>query len=131
MSNLSENFKSLYKNFKQYAQFGTVPTVKQDDGSEVLQNSFYKSVYYIDSVLGPIKDMIVGVNKDTNTNTSTTLGNRKETIKGRTHNAFSYVFANSLLALYTGVAYIAYLPHKLFSYLKRDKWLRISCRVCQ
>ncbi|MEY2393181.1 hypothetical protein [Wolbachia endosymbiont of Tettigetta isshikii] len=63
-----------------------------------------------------MKDMLVGVNKDADA--STTLGSRKETIKGRTHNAFSYIFANSLLALYKGVAYLAYLPHKLFSYLR-------------
>lgn len=33
MLNLSENFKSSRKNFNQYAQFGTVPTVKQGDDS--------------------------------------------------------------------------------------------------
>ncbi|OWZ24879.1 hypothetical protein [Wolbachia endosymbiont of Wuchereria bancrofti] len=48
-----------HNNFKQYAQQGTVPAVEQNNGSKVPQNSFYKSVYYIDSVLGPIKDMLV------------------------------------------------------------------------
>ncbi|MCM1001405.1 MAG: hypothetical protein KTV72_03695, partial [Wolbachia endosymbiont of Melophagus ovinus] len=110
MSNLSENFKNSYENFKQYAHNGTVPTVTENN-SEVPQNCFYKSVHYIDNVVGPVKDMLVGVNKGADA--STTLGNRKEAIKGRAHNASSYVFANSLLVLYTGAAYIAYLPHKL------------------
>ncbi|MDG7053065.1 MAG: hypothetical protein LKM45_04245 [Wolbachia endosymbiont of Alcedoecus sp.] len=52
---------SLYDNFKQYAQFGTVPTVKQDDGSQVLQNCFYKSVDHINSVVGPVKNVLFGV----------------------------------------------------------------------
>ncbi len=115
MSNLSENFKNSYENFKQYAHNGTVPTVTENN-SEVPQNCFYKSVHYIDNVVGPVKDMLVGVNKGADA--STTLGNRKEAIKGRAHNASSYVFANSLLVLYTGAAYIAYLPHKLFSHLR-------------
>lgn len=40
----------ICKNFKQYAQQGTIPTVEQNNGNKVSQNSFYKSVYYIDSV---------------------------------------------------------------------------------
>ncbi|MCA4774475.1 hypothetical protein [Wolbachia endosymbiont of Mansonella perstans] len=117
MSNLSEDFKSSYKNFKQYARFGTVHAVKRDDGSKVSQNCFYKSVYYIDSVIGPVKDMIVGVNKDADTST-TTLGKREKRVYGTRHNELYAGFANLLLVLHTGTAYLAYLPHKLFSYLR-------------
>ncbi|MGL9731770.1 MAG: hypothetical protein ACR5KX_03060 [Wolbachia sp.] len=59
MSNLSENFKSSYENFKQYARFNTVPVA--ENNNQVPQNCFYKFVYYIDSVLGPVKDAVFGV----------------------------------------------------------------------
>ncbi|MDR0288879.1 MAG: hypothetical protein LBH78_02410 [Rickettsiales bacterium] len=54
MSNLSENFKNSYENFKQYAHNGTVPTVT-DNSSQVPQNCFYKSVDHVNSVVGPVK----------------------------------------------------------------------------
>jgi len=115
MSNLSENFKSSYKNFKQYAKHGTVPVA--ENNGQVPQNSFYKSLYHIDSVVGPVKDMLVGVNKDTDAST-TTLGKREEKVCGTRHNGFYSSFANLFLVLYTGFAYLTHLPKKLFSHLK-------------
>ncbi len=70
-----------YNNFKQYAQQGTVPAVEQNNGSKVLQNSFYKSVYYINSVLWPIKGMLVGVKHDLNTS-GITMGRREKVVWG-------------------------------------------------
>lgn len=116
MSSLCENLKYSYENFKQYAQHGTVPAVEKNN-SQVPQNCFYKSVYHIDSVVGPVKDMLVGVNKDADTST-TTLGKREKKVCGTRHNGFYHGFANLLLVLYTGFAYITYLPYKLFSHLK-------------
>ncbi|MDR2609608.1 MAG: hypothetical protein LBC06_03375 [Rickettsiales bacterium] len=57
MSNLSENFKSSYKNFKQYAYNGTVPAETQKDLSMVPQNCFYESVDHINNVVGPVKNV--------------------------------------------------------------------------
>ncbi|NUX01730.1 hypothetical protein GO685_04535 [Wolbachia endosymbiont of Madathamugadia hiepei] len=57
MSNLSENFKSSYKNFKQYAEDGSVPVETQKDLSVVSQNCFYKSVDHINSVVGLVKNV--------------------------------------------------------------------------
>ncbi|MDM8334844.1 hypothetical protein [Wolbachia pipientis] len=116
MSSLSENLKHSYNNFNEYAKYGTVPTVTENN-SQVPQNSFYRSVHYIDGVLGPIKDMIVGVNKDVNTST-TTLGRREKGVCGVKHNELYSSFANLFLVFYTGFAYLMYLPHKLFSHLR-------------
>ena len=63
MSNLSGNFKSSYKNFKQYAQHGTVPVVTENN-SQVPQNCFHKSVHYIDNIVGPVKNVLFGVKSD-------------------------------------------------------------------
>lgn len=106
---------SLYNNFKQYAKQGTVPAAK--DRGEVPQNCFYKSVHYIDNVVGPVKDMLVGVNKDADTS-ATTLGKREKKVCGTKHNGLYSSFANLFLVFYTGFAYLMYLPHKLFSHLR-------------
>lgn len=47
---------SSYSNFKKYVKFGDVPT-KSVRGNEVPQNNFYKSVHYINSVIGPVKNV--------------------------------------------------------------------------
>lgn len=61
--------------------------------------------------------MLVGVNKDADTST-TTLGKREKKVCGTRHNGLYHGFANLLLVLYTGVAYLTYLPVKLISHLK-------------
>ncbi|WCR53370.1 MAG: hypothetical protein PG981_000392 [Wolbachia endosymbiont of Ctenocephalides orientis wCori] len=50
---------SIYKNFKKYVKYGIVPGIKKN-GHLVPQNSFYKSVHYIDSVIGSVKDTVFG-----------------------------------------------------------------------
>lgn len=50
---------SSYSNFKKYVKFGDVPT-KSVRGNEVPQNNFYKSVHYINSVIGPVKNVALG-----------------------------------------------------------------------
>ncbi|GFQ99209.1 uncharacterized protein TNCT_313241 [Trichonephila clavata] len=69
MSGAYESLKETYGNFQKYVKYSTIPAIEKSDNSRVPQNSFYKSVYYIDSALGPIKDMIVGVNYDSDTPT--------------------------------------------------------------
>lgn len=59
---------SLYSNFKDYDQCGKVPTKRvpcfgyyhnsrYDYVGEIPQNSFYKSVHCIDSIVRPVKDV--------------------------------------------------------------------------
>ncbi|WP_265030948.1 hypothetical protein [Wolbachia endosymbiont (group B) of Athalia cordata] len=50
---------SLFKNFSGYAKFGDVPT-KSVGCNKIPQNSFYKSVYLINSVIGPVKNVALG-----------------------------------------------------------------------
>ncbi|MDR1139041.1 MAG: hypothetical protein LBJ80_01720 [Rickettsiales bacterium] len=90
MSNLSENFKSSYKNFKQYAHNGTVPVEIQKDLSMVPQNCFYKSVDHINSVVGPVK------NVTSNTTAITTFA----------------LTSIVLQPLYLAFAYLSYWPAK-------------------
>lgn len=117
MSDVYESLKKTYGNFQKYVNYSTIPAIKKSDNSRVPQNSFYKSVYYIDSALGPIKDMIVGVNYDFDTPTMC-LGRRSKRVYGKEYNLDHANIANLLLVLYTGFAYVTYLPYKLFSHLK-------------
>ncbi|QOD37860.1 hypothetical protein [Candidatus Wolbachia massiliensis] len=117
MPGLSENLKHLYKNFIKYAKYGVVPAKYGENNDLVPENSFYKSVYYIDSVLGPIKDMIVGVNYDSNIPTMC-LGRRKKRVDGKEYNLDYANVTNLLLVLYTGFAYLTYLPRKLLSHFE-------------
>ena len=49
---------NLFGNFSRYAKFGDIPRKSVGYfGNEVSQNSFYKSVYYINSVVGPVKNV--------------------------------------------------------------------------
>jgi hypothetical protein len=66
---------NTWKNFKNYAEFGPVPTVEKN-GNLVPQNSFYESVHYVDSVVGPIKDALCGVRIYNDCD----VGNRKKAI---------------------------------------------------
>lgn len=50
---------SSYSNFKKYIKFGYVPT-KSVRGNEVPQNSFYKSVYLINSLVVTVKNVALG-----------------------------------------------------------------------
>lgn len=47
---------NLFENFSEYAARGIVPT-RRFGYHLVPQNSFYKSVHYIDSVVGPVKNV--------------------------------------------------------------------------
>lgn len=80
---------SLYKNFKEYSRYGTVPT-KSVRGNEVPQNSFYKSVHYINSVIGPVKNVALAMIRIT-----------------------TFALANiALQPLYLALAYLSYWPAK-------------------
>ncbi|APR98122.1 hypothetical protein [Wolbachia endosymbiont of Folsomia candida] len=85
---------SIYENFKTYSKYGTVPCrYNRNSRNEVPQNSFYKSVDYINSVVRPIQSVI-----------SSLIGQI-------THLSFSIVLAPLCLAL----AYSTYWPAKLLT----------------
>lgn len=54
-----KNMLSIYKYFKKYVKYGIIPGIEKN-GHLVPQNSFYKSVHYIDSIVGPVKDTVFG-----------------------------------------------------------------------
>lgn len=83
---------SLYDNFKEYAECGNVPT-KGVGYNKVPENSFYKSVDLINSVIGPVKNVAFGDNSLTALTT--------------------YTLANiALQPLYLALAYLSYWPAK-------------------
>ncbi|MBS9531870.1 MULTISPECIES: hypothetical protein [unclassified Wolbachia] len=86
---------SLFKNFNRYAKYGTVPAAKNN--SEVPQNSFYKSVHYINSVIGPVKNVALGSYK------------KNPSMIG----IITFALANVVLQpLYLALAYLSYWPAK-------------------
>ncbi|WP_265036010.1 hypothetical protein [Wolbachia endosymbiont (group A) of Anomoia purmunda] len=95
----------VYKNFKKYAQYRAV-----SDDSQVLQNCFYKSVYYIDSVVGPVKDALFGVEESFSSHIS--LGGRGHRDSGMTSDAVSGLTNIVLQSLYLAFAYLSYWPAK-------------------
>ncbi|WP_395462990.1 hypothetical protein [Wolbachia endosymbiont of Cantharis cryptica] len=85
---------SLY-NFKGYAANGTVPTVTKNN-SQVPQNCFYQSVDHINSVVGPVKNVVFGVGK-----------------QGGMVSLTTFTLANIVLRpLYLAFAYLSYWPAK-------------------
>lgn len=90
---------SLYKNFKEYSRYGTVPT-KSVRGNEVPQNSFYKSVHYINSVIGPVKNVALGL--------YIAEGGCNSMVRG-----IAFIPVNIVLqSLYLALAYLSYWPAK-------------------
>ncbi|MDG7055757.1 MAG: hypothetical protein LJD31_04500, partial [Wolbachia endosymbiont of Menacanthus eurysternus] len=45
---------SVYQYFKRYVEYGIVPAKRTKDFTLVPESSFYKSVHYIDNVLGSV-----------------------------------------------------------------------------
>ncbi|WP_264682974.1 MULTISPECIES: hypothetical protein [unclassified Wolbachia] len=86
---------NLYDNFKKYAKFGDVPT-KSVGCNKIPQNSFYKSVYLINSVVGPVKNVALGSYQNPSMIQTTT-----------------FALASVILQpLYLALAYLSYWPAK-------------------
>lgn len=86
---------NLFKNFSKYAARRIVSTRRFGDHI-VSQNSFYKSVHYIDSVVGPVKNVAF----DSSWRRSLT-------------DLTTYTLANiALQPLYLALAYLSYWPVK-------------------
>lgn len=87
---------SLYKNFKEYSRYRTVPTKIVRD-NKVPQNSFYKSVDLINSVIGPVKNVALGSYK------------KNPSMIG----IITFALASVILQpLYLALAYLSYWPAK-------------------
>ncbi|WP_265021388.1 hypothetical protein [Wolbachia endosymbiont (group A) of Icerya purchasi] len=52
---------SVYRYFRRYVEYGIVPAKRAKNYTLVPEDSFYKSVHYVDNVLGPVKDVICEV----------------------------------------------------------------------
>ncbi|WP_425384407.1 hypothetical protein [Wolbachia endosymbiont (group B) of Eupithecia inturbata] len=86
---------SSYSNFKKYVKFGDVPT-KSVGCNKIPQNSFYKSVYLINSVVGPVKNVALGSYQNPSMIQTTT-----------------FALASVILQpLYLALAYLSYWPAK-------------------
>ncbi|APR98523.1 hypothetical protein [Wolbachia endosymbiont of Folsomia candida] len=68
---------SIWQNFKDYARYGTVPTIEKN-GNFVPANSFYESVKIVDDLLGSIKDPLSGV--ESCEASDNYVGNRKQEV---------------------------------------------------
>ncbi|WP_264686700.1 hypothetical protein [Wolbachia endosymbiont (group B) of Rhopobota naevana] len=87
---------SSYSNFKKYVKFGDVPT-KSVGCNKIPQNSFYKSVYLINSVVGPVKNVALGSYK------------KNLSMIG----IITFALASVILQpLYLALAYLSYWPAK-------------------
>lgn len=88
---------NLFKNFSKYAARGIIPTRDGHFGCQVPQNSFYKSVHYINSVIGPVKNVALGSYKK-----------NPSMIE-----IITFALANVVLQpLYLALAYLSYWPAK-------------------
>ncbi|QJT94683.1 hypothetical protein HGO53_05470 [Wolbachia endosymbiont of Diaphorina citri] len=87
---------NLFENFSKYAARGIVPT-RRFGYHLVPQNSFYKSVHYIDSVVGPVKNVALGSYK------------KNPSMIG----IITFALASVILQpLYLALAYLSYWPAK-------------------
>ncbi|MDG7056699.1 MAG: hypothetical protein LKM43_00905 [Wolbachia endosymbiont of Penenirmus auritus] len=124
---------SVYQYFKRYVQYGIVPAERTENHTLVPESSFYKSVHYIDNVLGPVKDVICGVEiKDDHNNQY--IVNR-EYVGYRAGKVYSLCQLVAFLAtsivlqpLLLTAAYLSYFPLKLFSKITGDNYLKASTR---
>ncbi|WP_253299874.1 hypothetical protein [Wolbachia endosymbiont of Chironomus riparius] len=106
---------SVYKNFNNYTHYGTIPAVRKCDNRKVPQNNFYRSVNYINNVVGPIKDAIFGVGIICAHLSHYTIGNRnlKSSHFHGINQLIIYSSVNiSLQVLYLTFAYLSYWPLK-------------------
>lgn len=110
---------SLYSDFKDYAIFGVVPTIQVTScisgcsksyncynsdhysiNNKILQNSFYKSLYLINIVIGPVRNVLFG-------------DRRSNAILPSVTSIVTFALANVVLQpLYLMLAYLLYWPAK-------------------
>jgi len=102
------------ENFKYYAKYGTVPTKDTKDYTQVPENRFYKSVHYVDSVVGPVKDVLFGVQRGFHYDKIGRRNNRSHDLIG----LCCFAVTDAILQLaYLAFAYLSYWPKKGLSKL--------------
>ncbi|MDR1139369.1 MAG: hypothetical protein LBJ80_01175 [Rickettsiales bacterium] len=124
---------SVYQYFKRYVEYGIVPARRMEGYTLAPESSFYKSVHYIDNVLGPVKDIICGVeNEDDHNNqymkSREYVGYRAGKVYPLCQLAAFLATSVVLQPLLLTVAYLSYFPFKLFSKITGDNCLKASTR---
>ncbi|MCM1001427.1 MAG: hypothetical protein KTV72_03820 [Wolbachia endosymbiont of Melophagus ovinus] len=122
---------SVYQYFKRYVEYGIVPAKRTKDFTLVPKSSFYKSVHYIDNVLGPVKDIICGVESEDDHNNqymSEYVGYRAGKVYSLCQLAAFLATSIVLQPLLLTAAYLSYFPLKLFSKITGDNCLKASTR---
>ncbi|MBS9530623.1 hypothetical protein INQ25_04415 [Wolbachia endosymbiont of Rhagoletis cerasi] len=118
---------SVYQYFRRYVEYGVVPAKRAEDCTLVPENSFYKSVHYVDNILGPVKDVICGVESKDDYNKYHKNNDKCEYVGHRAESVYSLCTLGAILAaniilqpLFLMVAYLSYLPVKLLSKITGD-----------
>ncbi|WP_341816867.1 hypothetical protein [Wolbachia endosymbiont (group A) of Agelastica alni] len=124
---------SVYRYFKRYVEYGVVPAKRAEDCTLVPESSFYKSVHYVDNILGPVKDVICGVESKDDYNDRYKKG--REYMGYRAEKVYSLCALSAILAasiilqpLFLMVAYLSYFPTKLLSKITGDYCLKASTK---
>ncbi|MDX5488266.1 MAG: hypothetical protein O7150_05800, partial [Wolbachia endosymbiont of Andrena praecox] len=118
---------SVYRYFRRYVEYGVVPAKKAEDNTLVPENSFYKSVHYVDNVLGSVKDVICGVESKDDYNKYYKNNDKYEYVGHRAERVYSLCTLGAVLAaniilqpLLLIVACLSYFPVKLLSKITGD-----------
>ncbi|WP_353274438.1 hypothetical protein [Wolbachia endosymbiont (group A) of Ennomos erosarius] len=126
---------SVYRYFRRYVEYGVVPAKKAEDNTLVPENSFYKSVRYVDNVLGPVKDVICGVESKDNYNKYYQDNDKCEYVGHRAEGVYSLCALGAVLAaniilqpLCLILAYLSYFPIKLSSKITGNYCLKASTK---
>ncbi|GFY79865.1 uncharacterized protein TNIN_55171 [Trichonephila inaurata madagascariensis] len=117
---------SVYRYFRRYVEYGVVPAKRAEDCTLVPENSFYKSVHYVDNILGPVKDVICGA-KSKNDKCEY-VGYRAERVYSLCERGAFLAASIILQPLFLMVAYLSYFPIKLLSKITGDYCLKASTK---
>ncbi|WP_353283451.1 hypothetical protein [Wolbachia endosymbiont (group A) of Pogonocherus hispidulus] len=124
---------SVYRYFRRYVEYGVVPAKRAEDCTPVPESSFYKSVSYVDSVLGPVKDVICGVESKNGYNDQYIknceyVGYRAEEVFPLCERGAFLAASIILQPLCLILAYLSYFPIKLLSKITGDYCLKASTK---
>jgi|GEM_PF-1954659 len=109
--------------------------LREQEITLVPENSFYKSVHYVDNILGPVKDVICGAGSKDNYNKYYRNNDKCEYVGHRAERVYSLCELGAVLAaniilqpLFLMVAYLSYFPAKLLSKITGDYCLKASTK---
>ncbi|WP_265033297.1 hypothetical protein [Wolbachia endosymbiont (group A) of Sicus ferrugineus] len=124
---------SVYRYFRRYVEYGVVPAKRAEDCTLVPENSFYKSVHYVNNILGPVKDVICGVESKNGYNDQYIknceyVGYRAEEVFPLCERGAFLAASIILQPSFLMVAYLSYFPAKLLSKITGDYCLKASTK---